>query len=190
VSRSLAHRNGSSPALSASRRWILSAIALGLLYGNAMVALQPPQLEAFGIFIPHPKAVRDAFVLTAMFLTDSPKNEEYVIHGLRTQTGRAEDRGGWIRLPLTDHFPHRHGITSMHLYVPYPEAIGGEAGRQRAWALLAAKIRANHNRLHPDQPVAQVRIGSLEWPKDPRGFHAGKAPGTTMLRIWFTEAPE
>ena len=190
MSRSLAHRNGSSPSLSASRRLILSAIALGLLYGNAMVALQPSQLEQLGLFIPHPKAVRDAFVLTAMFASDSPVNEEYVIHGNRTQTGRADDRGSWIRLPLAEHLPLRHAMTSMQIYVPYPEQIHGEAGRQRAWTVLAGKIRANHNRLHPDQPISQVRFGSLEWPKDRRGFHAGKAPGRTLLRIWFTEAPE
>ncbi len=165
-------------------------IALALLCGNAMVALQPPELVQLGLYIPHPNFVRDAFELTSMFSTYSPKNEDYMIYAKRTQAGRAEDRGRWIRLPLIDHFPRRHAITTMQIYVPFPARIHGAVGRNRAWSMLAGKIRANHNRLYPDLPVAQIRLDAVQWPTDPRGFRAGKVPGKIQQRMWFSEALE
>ncbi len=176
--------------MSAGRRLSMSAIALALLYGNAMVALQPPQLVELGLYIPHPKFVRDAFDLMSMFSSYSPRNEDYLIYGKRTQVGRPEDRGRWIELPLTDHFPLRHSITTMQLYVSFPAAIYGDVGRTRAWSVLARKIRANHNRLYPDLPVADIRLDAVDWPTDPRGFRAGMLPETTRNRMWFIEAPE
>jgi len=176
--------------MSGIRRLIMNGIALALLYGNAMVALQPPELEPLGLYIPHPTFVQDAFELTSMFTSYSTMSEDYVLFGKRTQEGLAGDRGSWIRLPLTDHFPRRHGFTTMHLYVPFPARIDGDAGRNRAWSVLARKIRANHNRLHPDRPVELIRIDALQWPADPRGFRAGRAPGKMQERMWFSEEPE
>ena len=154
----------------------MSAIALALLYGNAMVALQPPQLVELGLYIPHPKFVRDIFALTGMFSSNSPRNEDYLIYGRRTQTGRAEDRGRWIELPLSEHFPLRHSITTMQIYVPFHETIYGEEGRARAWSVFARKIRANHNRLHPDLPVADIRLDAVDWPADPRALRRRPRP--------------
>ncbi len=176
--------------MSAIRRLIMSALALALLYGNAMVALQPAELVQRGLYIPHPTVVRDVFDLTSMFSSYSPNNEDYAIYGKRTDAGRAEDRGHWIELPLTDHFPLRHAITTMEVYASFPAAIDGEEGRKRAWSVLARKIRANHNRLYPDLPVAEIRLDAFQWPTDPRGFRAGLLPATTTNRMWFSEAPE
>jgi hypothetical protein len=176
--------------MSALRRLIMSAIALALLYGNAMVALQPPELLALGLYIPHPKLVRDAFTLTSMFSSYSPRNEDYLLYGKRTQSGRADDRGSWIELPLSEHFPLRHSITTMQIYVPFHTALYGEEGRARAWSVLARKIRANHNRLYPDLPVAEIRLDAVDWPTDPRGFRAGMLPDRTRNRMWFIEPPE
>jgi hypothetical protein len=171
----------------AGRRWIMSAIALALLYGNAMVALQPAELLELGLFIPHPEAVRNAFVLTAMFASDLPQNEDYLIQGRLAPADIADDQERWITLPLGEHLPRRHPITTMEIYAPYPQAIGGEPARQRAWTVMAHKIRARHNRLHPDIPVEQIRFGALQWPKDPRGYRAREVAGQTWLQLWFKE---
>jgi hypothetical protein len=155
-----------------------------------MVALQPPKLEQLGLYVPHPAAVRQAFLLTVMFGNYSPYNADYLIQGRRTHAGLADDRGSWINLPLSDHFPLRHSITTMQLYAPFLTTIHGDVGRQHAWAVLSRKIRANHNRLDPAHPVAQIRLFAVKWPKDRRGFRAGKVPNKTKTYLWFTEAPE
>ena len=188
VSRPASTSDSGPPlALSAGRRWGLSTIALALLLGNALVALQPPQLMERGLFVPHPAFVRDAFLLPAMFGKWSPWNEDYVITGKRTQTGDVRDRGRWIRLPLEDHFPFRHAFTTMQIYVPRHAGGRGDEGQQEALAVLAEKIRANHNRRRPERPVSAVQIGSVVWPKDPRGYRAGKVQGRTWSRVWFSE---
>jgi hypothetical protein len=190
VPGSLAPPNPPPATLSAGRRLLLSAIALALLYGNAMVALQPPQLLDLGLYVPHPGFVRHAFELTSMFSSYSPKNEDFAIYGKRTQAGRAEDRGHWIELPLREHLPRRLSITTMQLYASLPARIDGDEGRKRAWSVFARKIRANHERLHPDQPVAEIRLDAFQWPTDPRGFRAGLSPSSTVNRMWFIESPE
>jgi hypothetical protein len=78
----------------------------------------------------------------------------------------------------------------MQLYVSFPATLDAEEGRKRAWSVLARKIRANHERLHPDQPVAEIRLDAFQWPTDPRGFRAGLLPATTVNRMWFIEPPE
>lgn len=155
-----------------------------------MVALQPPELVARGLSIPHPDAVRNAFDLTSMFSSYSASNEDYAIFAIRTQAGRSGDRGRWIELPLSDHFPRRLPLTAMQIYASFPARIDGDEGRARAWSVLAEKIRANHNRLHPESPVAQIRLDAVQWPTDPRGFYAGKAPGKIRTRLFFSEALE
>ena len=188
MQRPLSHHDASVPILSVARQFTLSAIALVLLVGNALVVFQPQQLEKYGLYIPDLKFVRDAFQITGMFSVHLPENEDYVLAGKLTQTGLGQERERWIRLSLQDHFPHRHGITTMKIYVARHAVLGTVAVYQ-ARAVLARKIRANHNQLYPGRTVSQIRFSFVRWPKDPQGFRAGMVPGQTKSAVWFIEEP-
>ena len=79
------------------------------------------------------------------------------------------------------------GITYTQLFAAHHWDVYGEAAQRAAWAVLARKIRARHNRLHPDLAVQRVRIGALRWPISTLGYWAGKLPSRTRSQIWFEE---
>src|SRR6185503_2201104 len=62
------------PTVSRARRALLNAVALFLIYGNAVVALQPPRLQRAGFYVPTPRWVRDAFLMSGMFTSWSATN--------------------------------------------------------------------------------------------------------------------
>ena len=172
-------------ALGGPRRWLLNAVALFLIYGNAVAVLQAPALRPFGLSAIAPLWLRDAFLLHGMFTSYSRNNGDLFIAGLRTPTGTLGDRGSWVPLKLRDHFAARHGVTFTQLFATHHWDIHGLSAQREAWSGLAARIRARHNRLHPDRPIARVRFGSEEWPQSPRGYRARKQQA--RARIWYEE---
>lgn len=169
------------------RRWLLNAVALFLIYGNAIGVLQAPTLRALRIDRIAPHWVRDAFLLHGMFTSYSKHNADFFIAGLRTQEGTVGDRGSWVPIRLREHFAGRHGVVFTQLFATHHWDIHGKAAQRNAWRALAARIRARHNRLHPDRPLAVVRFGSEEWPQSPLGYRARKFEA--IARIWFEESP-
>lgn len=169
------------------RRLSMNAIAIAVLCGNAMVVLQPPAVRGSRLELPTPGFVRDAFLMTGMFGSYSAFNFDFMLNGLRTQDGRARDRGHWIALRLRDHFAQRHGVTFTQLFVAHAWDTHGKAAQARAWAVLAGKIRERHNRLHPDARIERVQLGTVEWPQDPRGYRALKDARHMRARVWYVE---
>jgi hypothetical protein len=167
------------------RRWLLNAVALFLLYGNAIAVLQAPALRALGVPSIAPVWLRDAFLLHGMFTSYSRYNSDLFLAGLRTHTGTLGDRGRWVPMRLREHFAARHGVTFTQLFATHHWDIHGPAAQRAAWNGLAARIRARHNRLHPQRPIARVRFGSEEWPQSPLGYRVGK--DRAISRIWYEE---
>lgn len=169
-------------------RWLaMHLLAAFVLYGNAAVALQPRALHALGIGLPRTHALTDAFLMTGMFGSFVTRNADLFLGGQRTRTGRASDRGQWIKLPLREHFPSRQGVVFTQLFVVRHWDTLGRAAQRQAWLALAARIRARHNRLHPDAPVERIRFGQIDWPQDPRGYRAGKLAPHVRATTWFEE---
>jgi hypothetical protein len=163
---------------------LLAAI---ILYGNAAVALQPRALHRIGAGLPRPRALMDAFLMTGMFSSFVTRNADLFIAGERTQDGRAADRGQWLRLSIGEHFPSRHGVVFTQLFVARHWDTFGRVAQRKAWVELAARIRARHNRLHPDAPVARIRFGQIDWPQDPRGYRAGKQAPFVRSTTWYED---
>src|SRR5438552_386646 len=157
------HSARATSASACVQRAIMGAIAIGLLYGNAAVALQPPQFRSAPVHLPCPDFVIDAFLMTGMFNSYSPNNIDLFIAGERTRSGATIDRGQWVELPLHEHFAQRRGVTFTQLCSAHEWDMHGIAAQQRSWAFLARKIRERHNRLHPNRPVARVGFGAYEW---------------------------
>lgn len=172
-----------------ARRLLLNLLAAFLIYGNAVVALQPPALRRAGFVLPTPRWLRDAFLMSGMFTTWSNTNVDMFIAGLRTDRGEPATRGQWLRIALRDHFPDRHGVTFTKLFAMHHWDALGVIAQRRAWRELARKIRERHNRLYPEQAVLRVRFGSVEWPQSPLGFRAAKLQGAIDTRIWYEERP-
>lgn len=172
---------------SRARRALLSCLAVLLLYGNAVIALQPPRVRRAGFVLPAPRWMRDAFLMSGMFTTWSRYNLDMFIAGLRTADGDPATRGQWVPIAVREHFPDRHGVTFTKLYAMHHWDAHGVAAQRRAWKALAQKIRARHNRLHAGLAVTRIRFGSLEWPQNPLGYRAGKRPGSIQTRVWYEE---
>jgi hypothetical protein len=173
---------------SIAMRAVMTVVTLTLAYGNAAVALGPPALLKLNLTLPAPDLVRDVFLMTGMFNSYSERNVDFVLTGKRSARGLREDRGRWIRLPLREHFPQRHGITYTQLFAAHHWDVHGLAAQRKAWAVMAAKVRARHNRLHPDRHVQSVRFAATDWPISPQGYRALKSSDASRPRIWFSEA--
>jgi hypothetical protein len=165
----------------------MNVVAIALAYGNAAVALQPPQVRTGPIHLPCPAFVVDAFLMTGMFNSYSLVNTDPFIAAERTQTGSLLDRGRWIELPTREHFVQRQGVTFTQLFSAHEWDMHGTAAQQRSWVFLARRIREHHNRVHPERPVARVAFGNYEWPQSPIAYRALKRPSTLRSRAWFTE---
>jgi hypothetical protein len=175
------------PAAARFRRVLMNVVALGLAYGNAAVALQPPRLRAAPFHLPAPAFVVDAFLMTGMFNSYSLVNTDPFIAAERTRTGSVADRGQWIELPTREHFVQRQGVTFTQLFSAHEWDMHGMAAQQRSWVFLARRIREHHNRLHPERPVARVAFGNYEWPQSPLAYRALKRSSMLRSRAWFTE---
>jgi len=167
----------------------MHALALFVLYGNAAVALQPRVLHRKSIGLPRPDWVTDAFLMTGMFGSYVTRNADLFIGGLRTDDGRARDRGRWIPLDVREHFPARLGVAMTQLFVMRHWDTYGAVAQHHAWRGLAARIRARHNRRHPEAPVARVRFGQIDWPQHPAGYREGKRAPRVRATTWFEERP-
>lgn len=165
----------------------MHVLALIMLYGNAAVALQPHALHRIGAGLPRTREMMDAFLMTGMFSSFVTRNADLFIAGERTRDGRAGDRGQWIRLSIREHFPSRHGVVFTQLFVARHWDTYGRVAQRKAWVALAARIRARHNRLHPDASVARIRFGQIDWPQDPRGYRAGKRAPNVRSQTWFED---
>jgi hypothetical protein len=165
----------------------MHALAALILYGNAAVALQPHALRNAGLGLPRSAALTDAFLMTGMFSSFNKHNSDLFIVGERTQAGRAEDRGQWIPLQVREHFPARLGVAFTQMFVVRHWDTFGQNAQRRAWRGLAARIRAHHNRLHPEAEVARVRLGQVDWPQSPKGYRAAKRGAKVRSTTWFEE---
>lgn len=160
-----------------------------ILYGNAAVALQPHPLRQAGLGLPRTEWLTDAFLMTGMFSSYVTYNSDLFILGERSQTGRVHDRGHWIALKVNEHFPARLGVAFIQMFVVRHWDTFGLKAQKRAWVGLAARIRAHHNRLHPQEAVTRVRLGQVDWPQDPRGYRWAKHGQKVRSTIWFEEPP-
>jgi hypothetical protein len=176
-------------ALRPWRRVAMHLLAAFVIYGNVAVALQPRALFRRGIGLPRPDWVTDAFLMTGMFGSYVTRNADLFIGGERTHAGRLHDRGRWIPLDVGEHFPSRLGVAMTELFAVRHWDTHGRAAQHRAWVGLAARIRAHHNRLHPDAPVGRVRFGQTDWPQDPAGYRAKKHAPYVRATTWFEERP-
>jgi hypothetical protein len=164
----------------------MSAIAILVVYGNLAVTFNP---DKFGLVgwpaLPRPFAVHDAFLIPGMFSGYVNYNFDFMLMGERTNGGRASDRGMWIELPYKEHFPLRYPIVYTQLFAAHHWDMLGQEGQRRAWVDLSARIKAHHNRLHPDAPIRRLQIGSLNFPLSPLGYRAAKRPETTQAELWY-----
>jgi hypothetical protein len=165
----------------------MHVLAAVVLYGNAAVALQPHPLRKLGLGLPRTNGLTDAFLMTGMFSSYQTRNADMFLAGERTSTGDEGDRGRWIRLRIREHFPARQGVVFTQLFAVRHWDVHGRVAQRRAWVGLAARIRARHNRLHPEAPIARVRFGQIDWPQDPRGYRAGKRAPNVRATTWYED---
>jgi hypothetical protein len=169
------------------RRLAMNAIAFVILYGNAAVALQPPQVRNQSVHLPCPLFLLDAFLITGMFNSYSLANTDMYLAGFRAQDGPAEERGRWVELDLREHFAQRQGMIFTQLFAAHEWDMHGLSGQRRAWVSLARRIREHHNRLHPERTITRVEFGTVLWPQSPLSYRALKRAGLMQPQPWYIE---
>jgi hypothetical protein len=165
---------------------VLTGVAI--VYGNLAVAFDSERI-GLGSWpsLPAPSLLRDAFLLPGVFGGYAVQSFDYVLLGRRSDTGRVADRGEIITLPLAEHFPLRDAISYAQLFAPRHLHMYGSAGQREALGFLAQRIKANHARLHPDAPLAALRIGVVSFPQSSSGYRAAKTEQTSWLQIVYAE---
>jgi hypothetical protein len=164
----------------------MSAFALLVVYGNLAVIFNT---EKLGLpdwpSLPRPFALHDAFLLFGMFSDYSDQSFDFFVLGRRkAEPTRAAE---WVELALREHFPLRYPIVYTQLVAPHHWDMLGDGAQRRAWAELATRIRARHNRLHPDQPIDGVRIGVVKFPQSPLGYRGAKLPINTRSELLYAD---
>jgi hypothetical protein len=165
----------------------MSVIAALVVYGNLAVTFNPQKLGLHWPGLPRGFALHDAFLIPGMFSGYSSANFDLLLQGQRTDTGRTRDRGQWINLPLTEHFPLRYALSYTQLSAAHHADLLGPAGQRAAWAVYGQKIKARHNRLHADAPIARLRFGIVSFPASPAGYRALKSLRTAWRHLWYAD---
>jgi hypothetical protein len=170
-----------------TRAW-MSALALFVVYGNIAVVFNPEKLGLRGWpSLPRPFALHDAFLIPGMFSSYATFNFDYLLVGLRTETGYMADRGKWITLDYREHFPERFAIVFTQLFAAHQSDMLGAEGQHAAWSALSTKIKAHHNRLHPNERIRRLRIASVNYPLSPLGYRGAKTPETSRAELWYSD---
>lgn len=163
----------------------MSVVGVLIVYGNLAVILHPPKIGLVSVpGLPRPHLVHDAFLMTGMFTSFTSDNFELFLEGAVEADG-ADAR--WMPLSLSDHFPHRYGVTYSTLVAAHHLDLGGQSAQRDAWRDVARRIRSRHNHLHQTQPVVRVRFGVRTWPRSPAGYREGRESAQGRRRVWFTE---
>jgi hypothetical protein len=172
-----------------ARRWLMSAIAVWVVYGNLAVTFNAQKLGLpdWVPSLPRPFAIHDAFLIPGMFSGYSDYNFDFFLLGQRSARGRETDRGRWIDLPVEEYFPQRAPIVYTQLFAAHHWDMLGDRGQREAWAALAGRIRRRHNRLHPDEEIGRVRIGSINFPQSPDGYRAAKTRDALRTELWYRD---
>jgi hypothetical protein len=169
----------------------MSLVAMVIVYGNVAMIFNPQKLLPF---LPNPWptpfAIQDAFLLTGMFTSFATENIDFMIGGRtvpRHSVDTPNEKPTWIVLDLDEMFTGRMGIKFTQVLAARHWDMLGKQAQQDAWHLAAKKIRARHNRLHPDQPVDAVRIGVQLWPLSPDGYRAAKRRSKNRYVDWYND---
>jgi len=173
---------------SRARRLAISVLAVVIVYGNLAVTFNARRAGLGWLpRVPCPIALRDAFLIPGMFGSFVPLNFDCLIQGQPLTPAGEPDRGRWVTLSLREHFPLRESMTLVHLLAAHHRDMLGRGGQRAAWAHYAGKIRARHNRRHPEAAITRVRFGAESFPQSPDGYRAAKSPAVTSFQIWFEE---
>ena len=174
--------------LHAVSRWLTAGLGAVLVYGNLAVALRPDRIGLAGWpALPLPTVLYDALLVPGVFGGYSLQNYDFFLLGRRSEAGREADRGRWIRLDVHEHFPLRDALTHAVLLAPHQRDLYGEAEQRRAWSVLAQKIKQRHARLHPNAPLAALRIGLDVFPQGTHDYREHKRPGRIWIQMVYSE---
>jgi len=173
--------------VSLPRKFAMSLIAITIIYGNVAMIFNPQKLLPFlPNRWPTTFAMQDAFLLTGMFTSFSTENVDFMIGG-RIAPRAPNEKASWIVIDQDEMFTGRMGIKYTQILAARHWDMLGKQAQQDAWHKAAKKIRARHNRLHPDQPIDAVRIGVQLWPLSADGYRAAKRKDTRRYVDWYND---
>jgi hypothetical protein len=162
--------------LTTFKRLFLSVIAIGLIYLNLAVLFDETINKYFGFHPPVPKGGYNALIIFGVFNRYDTNNEQLTIWGLATN--QQTKASYWKELPAREFVPFTCGERNSRLWADMHYRNLGRQGHWETWQAMGRKILARHNRLHPEDPISQVSLQSLTWPRSPDGFYALQSRAT------------
>jgi len=178
-------------------RWAMMFVGLFLIFGNVAVVFHPGKyglkdVKGLRSYLPKPasRAIHDMFLMTGMFSSYSTNNLDLIIQGHLSDADwlPADDR--WVDLNIKEHLPRTLGTEYTRLWVSHHKSTFGKKAQKEGRAVFAVKIKARHNRLHPEQPIDGVRLGVESWRQQASGYRAGKTPENTKFYSWHEDEVE
>lgn len=169
--------------ISRRARALRSVLALALVYGN--VAVLNAQFAVVYEWVPALPVIdllADPFYLFGMFDDYERDARELVVEGY--VAGAHE----WIRLDGADFFPG--SVADRQIWAQGRRKLGElltDEMMEDEQRCLLSRIRARHNRLHPERQIEKVRVGHLSWEKSAQGHEAKRVRSEEEMVIWYEE---
>ncbi len=167
------------------RSLLLSVVAIAIVYANVAVMLNL-YLRRVEAALPLPEIARDHFTLFGVFSYYETTNQEMTIWGLARNPATGSTY--WKQLPTAEYVPHLRGEQNGRLWASRHYGTLDREGHWRAWRFLGGKIFERYNRTYPHEPITELALQSMRWPRSPAGFYAARTPETESRQYW-TVAP-
>lgn len=165
----------SFPKIHHTRKWLLSIIAIAIIYSNIIVIAAIPFPFARGL--PIPKIMAFFFNVYSVFSNYNVESKDYFIWVL---AGTDEKEENWVPINIDEYFPYKRGAYAGRiapLFYVKRAAITGD------WSILgniheqmAEKILKKYNRLNPEKPATKVKIAFGYWPKSRKSYREFQKP--------------
>jgi len=165
----------------ALRPFVLSVVALAIVYANLAVMLNP-YLRRVDAALPLPWIASDMFILFGVFSYYETQNHEMTIWGLAKNP--ATGATYWKALPTADYMPQFRGEQHTRLWAGRHYGSLDRDRHWRAWQFQGRRILERYNRLNPHDPITQVALQSASWPRSLDGFYASRSAETETRQYW------
>jgi hypothetical protein len=163
-------------------RWLLSAVALAVIYVNLAVIFHPGATRRKHPALPLHPALYDAFLIFGVFSYYETNNHEMQLWG---DTGKTNvGIGGWKLLDAHEHFPFTRGERDGRIWASRHYRALPRSEHLAVWQRTGLQILQRHNRLHPDEPILRLGIQNVSWPRSPEGFYAAYVSNRARYTFW------
>ena len=151
--------------LTLGARLLPAALALVLVYLNLAALFTSCGIR---IELARPWYLHRPFQIFTLFSYYTSTNYGFEAVARVAGSGDSADGERWIPIDLYAYFPQVTGEANRRIY--QDSFLHDPARQRKGQAYVLERIKALHNRNHPDLPIDRIRMYLLSWPKHTTGY--------------------